>query len=341
MPMRRKAYNTKCYDITFDIELTSSGSADPIWSDRANMGFKDAASRVTLLLCAALMACSTQSESGKLSVVASIRPLTLLTEQLVGDAVQVQTLLPANADPHNMALRVSERARLDEADLVVWLGPDFEQFLQKPMADRDDLKQLRLGELGQITWPSSRNHDHHGHGDQEGRDMHLWLSPDNAKVAIEAIYHRLIILDPSLQARLSVRLDKMLKDIDRTQQRIQQLLQPLSERGFGVDHNGYGHFVSAFGLRQLAAVNDVPGHGMSAKHRHNLQQQLAEAECLLVERKAQSTNRLAAALQLPVVIADPLANDPQLNTYSEFLTSLGNAFYECLTGTADNMRAKG
>lgn len=303
------------------------------------MGFNKAASRVTLLLCAALMACSTQSESGTLSVVASIRPLTLLIEQLVGDTVQVQTLLPANADPHNMALRVSERARLDEADLVVWLGPDFEQFLQKPMAGRDDLEQLRLGELSQITWPSLKNQDHHAHGEREGRDMHLWLNPDNAKVAIEAIYRRLIILDPSLQARLSMRLDKTLDDIDRTQQRIHQLLQPLSERGFGVDHNGYGHFVSAFGLRQLAAVNDVPGHGMSAKHRHHLQQQLAGAECLLVEREAQPTSRLAAALQLPVVIADPLANDPQLNSYSEFLAGLGDAFYKCLAGTAD-MRPK-
>lgn len=296
------------------------------------MIFRQLLRRAAPLLCTLLAACSTQSEPPGLSVVASIRPLALMVEQLAGDAVQVQTLLPANADPHNMALRISERARLEKADLVVWLGPDFEQFLQKPMADRDAQAQLIIADLRGLAWPAVDADDHHDHHEAHGRDMHLWLDPENAKVAIKAIYHHLIALDPELQPRLKANLAVALEDIEQARQQISQRLQPLAGRGFGVDHNGYGHFVSAFGLHQLAAINEVPGQRMSAKQRHLLQQQLAEAKCLLVEREARSIERLAAAMQLPTVVADPLANDPKHKTYSDFLVDLGDAFYRCLVG---------
>lgn len=276
----------------------------------------------------------------KLSIVTSIQPLNLLVAQLVGDSVEVETLLPANADPHNSALRISERARLEQADLVVWLGPEFERFLEKPMAARADQSQLVLAALPDIHWQSAvpasqeSDHSHAGHQHEQGRDMHLWLNPANAQVALRAIYQRLIVLEPELKSTLRPRLDQALRDIEVAGARIEQQLKPMSQRGFGVDHNGYGHFVSAFGLNQLAAINEVPGQRMSAKQRYQLQQQLSGAACLVVEREAQSTQRLASALQLPVILADPLANDPQLQTYSEFLAQLGEAFHRCLSADA-------
>lgn len=298
------------------------------------MSYRKMSGLAMLLLCVALTACSTQQESKKLSVVTSIRPLALMVEQLAGDTVQVQTLLPANADPHNMALRISERSRLDQADLVVWLGPDFEQFLQKPMASRSADAQLVLGGIAHLHWPSEQHAHHDGHGpdDSEGRDMHLWLNPDNAKLAMRAIYRRLVALQPELEAQLSTRLTEALRAVDVAQRQIQRQLDPVAERGFGVDHNAYAHFVTAFGLNQMAAVNDVPGQSMSAKQRHQLHQQLDGAACFIVERKGQTNERLAAALNLPVVVADPLASNPELETYSDFLLNIGNAFYRCLEG---------
>lgn len=274
---------------------------------------------------------------GKLSVVTSIRPLTLLVEQLVGDLVEVETLLPANADPHNLSLRISERARLEQADLVVWLGPDFERFLEKPMATRKSSAQLVLGELDGLRWhsvgvpQSASDHAHSGHSHQRGRDMHLWLDPVNAQVALRAIFEHLIVLAPSLEAGLRVRLQSALNDIQNAKTKIAQRLDPLADRGFGVDHNGYGHFVGAFGLNQLAAINEVPGQRMSAKQRHQLHTQLAGASCLLVERQAAPMQRLASALGLALVVADPLANDANLQSYSVFLEQLGEAFYRCLS----------
>src|SRR5690606_10998521 len=69
------------------------------------------------------------------TIVASIQPLTILIEDFLKAEqhreIQVQTLMPAQASPHHFALNVSHAKMLDAADLLVWVGPEFELFLAK------------------------------------------------------------------------------------------------------------------------------------------------------------------------------------------------------------------
>ncbi|MFW5680573.1 MAG: metal ABC transporter solute-binding protein, Zn/Mn family, partial [Pseudomonadota bacterium] len=67
-------------------------------------------------------------------VVTSILPLQSLTAMVMDGIGEPTTLLPAGASPHAYALRPSEAARLERADLVVWVGPDLERFLERPLA---------------------------------------------------------------------------------------------------------------------------------------------------------------------------------------------------------------
>lgn len=290
------------------------------------------AGRLSWLTIVLLGACSSPAEThSKLTVLASIRPLALMIEQMAGDVVDVQTLLPPNADPHNMALRISDRQRVEAAELVVWLGPDFERFLSGALKSRAAQAQLNLSALDGLHWPAS-SHDHYT--ESHGRDMHLWLDPDNAAVVMRAVQTRLLQLRPDLSDALEQGLQRALAKLKATQQRVQQQLQPHTSQGFGVDHDAYGHFVHAFDLHQLAAVSEVSGQSMSAKQRYQLRQQLEGAQCLLVERITPVNERLAKAFNLPIVVADALAGDQQLKDYSQFLDQLAQAFAQCLSGPA-------
>ena len=42
-------------------------------------------------------------------------------------------LVNGNGSPHSYSLRPSEARVLSRADIVFWIGPDFETFLQKPL----------------------------------------------------------------------------------------------------------------------------------------------------------------------------------------------------------------
>ena len=71
-------------------------------------------------------------ESG-LTLVASIRPLAFLLNELALPADEVIQLVSNNSSAHHYQLKVSDRRLLQSADLVVWVGPALELFLEKPL----------------------------------------------------------------------------------------------------------------------------------------------------------------------------------------------------------------
>lgn len=311
-----------------------------VQSSLLNNGLKTAV--IFILLCANL-ACAPEIEpnsSGaadaeeRLRVLVSIRPLALIIQDLTGDAVVIDTLIQANVDPHNVSLRFSDRKKLANADLLVWLGPEFERFLAKAAAQRDGLNNLQLGEIDGMSWPNvdsrdqDHNHDHDGH-DNHGRDMHLWLNPENAEVIVRAVAAQLSLMKPSLAPILAKRLSEVVAQYRALEEDLVVQLKPLRGLGLAVYHDAYGHFMSQFKLHQVAAVNEMPEQQLSAKRMHELQTQMAQAHCLLLERDSEPARRLAARLNIPVVLANPLASNGSYTGYAAFLRDLSTAIMTC------------
>lgn len=291
-----------------------------------------------LVLCLILPPQTGWSEPAeRFTILSSIRPLTLLTSDLVaGLPVEVKTLLPASADPHNWAMRVSDRQLLATADLVVWLGPDFENFLDKPLRERPDA-QLEFGALPALHWPKDLDHDHDHHHDHHhgGRDLHLWLNPANAVEMQKALAAKIAEKRPEWRKELQQRLQQQTVQLTQLQSDIQQRLSSHRQNGFIAHHDAYAHFVEAFGLRQLAAVNQSSEQRLSAKTLRQLQTHARSAHCLMIEKNGESEQRLAQILDLPVIVADGLALDPKLTTFTDFLTHITAAFEAC-TSPASN-----
>lgn len=296
--------------------------------------FRCALTKLVLLLSMALCARGVAAETEKLAVLASIRPLSLLVQDLTqGLPVEVATLLPANADPHNWSMRMSDRTRLQNANLIVWLGPDFENFLAKTLHSHKSLAHLQLGDLPALQWPEEHHdhheHDHHGHG----HDMHLWLNPANAMEIHQALAEKIVQLRPDWKQTVQHNLQQQIAQLEKLRADIQQRLSAHSQHSFIAYHDAYGHFVAAFDLHQLNAVNQSSEQRLSAKALHQLQNQARNARCLMAEKNAEQEQRLAKILNLPMVVADGLATDAKLQTYADFLTGIAAAFETCLAGS--------
>lgn len=273
----------------------------------------------------------------KLTILSSIRPLSLLASDLVvGLPVEVKTLLPANADPHNWSMRVSDRQLLGTADLVIWLGQDFENFLIKPLKLLPPTRQLELGALSVLQWPDkdsdehNHSHNHHEHH-HAGRDMHLWLNPTNALEIQTALAKRLTELRPEWQETLQKSLQQQTALLKNIQADIQRKLSPHRQNGFIAYHDTYAHFVAAFGLHQLDAVNQFAEQRLSAKALQRLQAHAQSASCLMVEKQDEQALRTAKILALPVVVADALALSSEMTTYADFLRKISAAFENCIS----------
>ena len=83
---------------------------------RIGVGFMKALRLAVVVIgCVALMGRPVLAEAlnpfaAKPLIVATIKPLALMAQSLVGDAVTVRTLLPASANPHAQALSIAGRA---------------------------------------------------------------------------------------------------------------------------------------------------------------------------------------------------------------------------------------
>lgn len=292
-----------------------------------------AAWRASILLTVAVF--SPYVSAQPLELVASIKPLALIAREITAEDDQVVTLLPAGVSPHAYNLRMSDRRLLEDADLLLWVGPELETFLRKPLQSQVH-KLLTLSELTGLDWPEAgaghaHAHDHHHHGD--GADMHLWLNPRNAVVVARTLAGRLAELRPANAADYRGRAEAFAAQMDALDDDLQKSLSNVEGRGFAVYHDGYRHFVDHFGLNQVDFVSLTPEQTPGARHLYHLQQHLgAEAVCLFTEPYAdtRAARELADRLGLRSAELDPLAASEHTKTYAQLLERLGQSFSACL-----------
>lgn len=71
-------------------------------------------------------------------VVASILPLHSIAAAVMGETGTPELLLEPGTSPHATSLKPSQAGMLDQANLVLWVGPSIETFLERPIAALSD-----------------------------------------------------------------------------------------------------------------------------------------------------------------------------------------------------------
>ena len=113
-------------------------------------------------------------------VVATVKPVHSLVSAVMDGVGEPKLLLEAGQSPHTYSLTPSDAGALEKADLVVWVGPALEAFLERPVRNiaRDDAA-FQLMRLDGLTVLRTREggawaaHAHaHGDGGHDHGDSH-------------------------------------------------------------------------------------------------------------------------------------------------------------------------
>ncbi|CAI0768077.1 High-affinity zinc uptake system protein znuA precursor [Serratia entomophila] len=303
----------------------------------------------TLLASALLMAGPLSSASA--AVVTSIRPLGFIASAIADGVTPTEVLLPDGASPHDFALRPSDLQRLRAADLVLWVGPDMEAFLTKALMPISADRKLAVSELPAVKpllMKGEDDDDHaadaHNHADHEGDDghhhgeynMHLWLSPEVAKVTAIAIHDRLLELMPQNKDKLDANLRQFENLLTQTDKNVGNMLTPVQGRGYFVFHDAYGYFEKHYGLSPLGHFTVNPEIQPGAQRLHQIRTQLVEqkAVCVFAEPQFRPAviNAVAKGTKVRSGTLDPLGIGIALgkDSYGKFLTALSNQYVSCL-----------
>ncbi len=303
----------------------------------------------TLLASALLMAGPLSSASA--AVVTSIRPLGFIASAIADGVTPTEVLLPDGASPHDFALRPSDIQRLRSADLVLWVGPDMEAFLNKALVPISATRKLAVSELPAVKpllmkGEDDDNHDHAGeahnhadddHGHHHGEyNMHVWLSPEIAKVTAIAIHDRLLELMPQNKDKLDANLRQFENLLTQTDKNVGNMLTPVQGKGYFVFHDAYGYFEKHYGLSPLGHFTVNPEIQPGAQRLHQIRTQLVEqkAVCVFAEPQFRPAviNAVAKGTKVRSGTLDPLGTGIALgkDSYGKFLAQLSNQYVSCL-----------
>jgi len=290
----------------------------------------------SLLLGPAITWSSTAATPSKASVITTIKPLAIIAQSALGDQAQVGYLQSAVQSAHEVSLPVSALRKIDQSDLVIWIGESFEARIAKSIALLPQEKVLTLMKLP-LQKPAidqaavlaaagdenSGSHNSLDHGHQHlNYDPHVWLNPANAN-----------LIAARIQQYFGVPQKAIISD-----HQIAELADQLvvaRDKFFLVHHDALGHFTGAFDLQPGLAIRSSSGTSQGAKSHFLLRHaaQTVGASCIFVEPQYADRDArvIARELSLPLVeldiqgIQQPLTGD----AYASYMASLVSRFTSC------------
>lgn len=123
---------------------------------------------------AAIMINEPFQESEELDVVATFYPFYDIGQNIGGEQASFSTLVPAGADPHSYEASPQDIERLNNADVFIVTGAEFEEWEQDLMNSVDE-DQVRVVDPSQRIDLLDADHtpDHHGHEEEHhGEEEH-------------------------------------------------------------------------------------------------------------------------------------------------------------------------
>ncbi len=299
---------------------------------------------IVLTFFAARLSAADQTASPR--VVASIAPLHSLAASIMAGVGKPQLLLEGRSFPHDAVLRPSQARAIAQADLVVWIGPELERFLEtflrSPKSGRQNLTVTAIPTLGRWhmrahgVWAKTAKHSEQGERGEHETDPHVWLSTDNARIIASALAEALIKLDPphaSDYARNLSRLDDSLRLLDRD---IREILAGLNQTPFVLLHDAFQYFEKAYDLHPVGALENQAVGGVSAKQLRSLEVVIRERAIRCIAADPFGASAVAKTVSqtqaMNLVRLDPMGQSiaPGPGHYQAMMRANAEALASCL-----------
>ncbi len=300
----------------------------------------------SLALSASALLCGSNAFADA-RILASIKPLELLVRAIATEDMQVSTLVPPGASPHNYSMTPSKRRAMESADVIFWVGPEMETFLSRLLTGsefgRRSVALMQPDTQAGSAEKGDESHDvpshEHDHGD--GDDPHIWVDPQMALTMAETIRDALAQLDGADKPALNRNLESFRASIGQKEEQIRRQLEPLQDVSLFAYHSAFTRFAEHYNLKVEGVLTLNPELSPGARHIADVQNSLRGANhpCLLTEPQfnRQWWRSITDGLDVTFSTWDPMATDidATANGYGAFQQSIADAALRCLPENAE------
>ena len=287
------------------------------------------------LVCLAglLPACSSSEPdaSARPNVVVTYSVLGSVVLDLVGDAADVTILIPDGQDPHDYQPSARDIETINNADIVVSNGLDFEEGLEDVLASaiENGVSVYMIGENITVREPDEDHAEEDGHAHGAG-DPHLWLSPLSFTEALPSLADAI-----NSATGLSIDETTALNQLTQLDDEITDVISGISSCVMVSGHDEMGYFADRYGCTVIGAI--IPSFSTTSEATAK---QIADLKVLAASNNVKA---VFTGLGTPAEVSEQLASElgiaaVSLSThylngaanYREFMLNLANQIAEAL-----------
>jgi len=250
-------------------------------------------------------------------VVASVFPIGDLVQQMAGDAVRVEVVLPPGASPATFDVTPRQLRDLQGAALFLMIGGGLDEWISDlPEAADASVPVVRLSDgiallaEEETEEGDEAEEDDHAHDHGSG-NPHIWLDPILVRDQIlPRLEEALVEALPEAAELIIAGGNRLTDSLSALDQEIREALAPLEARGFIATHSAWSYFAARYELEEAGVIHAHPGQEPSSRELAGL---LAVARahgirCLFTEPQlgVVAARALADELSLPICMLDPL-----------------------------------
>jgi ABC-type Zn uptake system ZnuABC Zn-binding protein ZnuA len=214
----------------------------------------------TLILVMLSSACQASSSvttaKGPIKVLAVESFLADMAQNVAGDRLQVDTLIPVGTDPHSYQPTPQDVARIADSDVLIINGGGVEAWLQDTLKNAGGNHLLIETSKGLVSRKPKAGEDVLNPTDQGVVDPHFWLDPHMAVHYVENIRDGLTQVDPAgkdVYARNAQTYIAKLKDLDGwIAAQVAQI--PPERRLLVTNHETFGYFADRYGFTIVGTI---------------------------------------------------------------------------------------
>ncbi|MDD2436739.1 MAG: zinc ABC transporter substrate-binding protein [Massilibacteroides sp.] len=262
-------------------------------------------------------ACAGRQTEEKL-VSVTIEPQRYFAEKIAGDKFVIHTVVPAGQNPEIYDPTPQQMVKVSKSEAylrVGHLGLE-EVWVSKLLENNSHMKVFDLSEgFSLIENEEEYEHEHqsgevynHAH---HGVDPHIWSSVAGAKKMAWNVLYAFIDLDKDNTSYYWENYNRLMSEIEETEQQIARLLESLDNRTFIIYHPALTYFSHEYGLTQLSI--EMEGKEPSPAQLKQLidTARTSGAKVVFIQQEFDQKNAelIAKETNCKLVVINPLAYD--------------------------------
>jgi|AutmiccommuBRH23_1029490.scaffolds.fasta_scaffold00536_38 ABC-type Zn uptake system ZnuABC Zn-binding protein ZnuA len=218
---------------------------------------------IFLILMVSLAACNQvpkNQDQSTLKVLAVESFLADIVQNVAGDRLEVETLMPKGLDPHSFEPTPRDIARISDSDILFINGAGFETWFDDIIENLPEnlvVVEASAGLESRIV--EEEEHEEEDELEEEHDheiDPHFWLDPNLVITYVENIRDGLIAIDPEGKDIYSSNTEEYIQQLRDLDVYIQEKIAviPTEQRLIVTNHESFGYFADRYGFEIVGTI---------------------------------------------------------------------------------------